>query len=352
MPFNTDSGLTGVALFLSLSIGAIAAPPPSNPALHPCGDAWYLPSQYTCYDGDLLCPILDGNATLRCGPACYYPSMYGCSNRELIQLTKFSAISSASASATPSTTSSTSSAAACTETPVTLQLSDPPYENYFLSDCHSSSQVVVTSPISGSNLTIIGPRLLVAWPAGNSGVVAFFAPENGINGTLGISLLNGTQDKSLSPVFMPPGNASSTGNDRVGISALMNFNSSAIMNVAILGSIRTIRDFTEGPSLLHPKMQDAVVFSNGSDGGATLTRQWLDNVTTTEVTFVPHGNSTDAITINNQTLTLPAGTYNFTAVFDYPQLTQLNSSSVLDPESQGLKIKRLLYLSCLTRKSF
>ena len=70
-----------------------------------------------------------------------------------------------------------------------LHLSDPPYENYFYSDCRNiSTQVVVTSPLPDSNLTIIGPRLLVAWPSGNSGIVAYLQPANGINGTLGISL--------------------------------------------------------------------------------------------------------------------------------------------------------------------
>jgi hypothetical protein len=49
----------------------------------------------------------------------------------------------------------------CSESATQFHLSDPPYENYFYSDCHLSSQVVVTSPLATSNLTIIGPRLLV-----------------------------------------------------------------------------------------------------------------------------------------------------------------------------------------------
>lgn len=64
-------------------------------------------------------------------------------------------------SASPSSSSSTTVPATCSSTPETLHLSDPPYENYFYSNCHSSNQVVVTSPLSDSNLTIIGPRLLV-----------------------------------------------------------------------------------------------------------------------------------------------------------------------------------------------
>jgi hypothetical protein len=49
----------------------------------------------------------------------------------------------------------------CNGSALSFHLSDPPYDDYFYSDCRSASQVVVTSPLSDSNLTIIGPRLLV-----------------------------------------------------------------------------------------------------------------------------------------------------------------------------------------------
>jgi hypothetical protein len=331
----------GISMRLSLLYAslAVAAPPPADTRLLPCNDAYYLPSQYTCYDGDFLCPVLDGEPTLRCGPACYRPEMYGCSDGELIYPppSPGSGSASTSALATTSTSTSASAAATCTETPTTQHLSDPPYENFFYSDCHSANQVVVTSPLSGSNLTIIGPRLLVAWPAGNSGVVTFFAPQNGVNGSLSISLENGTSNQPLSGIFEPPKNNSLAGNARVGINTLVRFNSSAVLTVPILGSIRTIRDFTEGPSLLRPEVQDAIVFSSTANGGATLSRLWFDNETTTEISFMPAdaaGNT--SVTINNGTLELPAGTYNFTATFDYPQLTQLSASEVLNEASQGL----------------
>lgn len=32
--------------------------------------------QYTCYDGNFLCPVLDGEATLKCGNDCYKKEMY------------------------------------------------------------------------------------------------------------------------------------------------------------------------------------------------------------------------------------------------------------------------------------
>jgi len=60
--------------------------------LEACGDAYYSSSkartprpiesqsltwmQYTCYDGDFLCPVSDGEPTLRCGKDCYLQEMY------------------------------------------------------------------------------------------------------------------------------------------------------------------------------------------------------------------------------------------------------------------------------------
>ncbi|KAF2118036.1 hypothetical protein BDV96DRAFT_489871 [Lophiotrema nucula] len=223
----------------------------------------------------------------------------------------------------------------CSSNATTLHLSDPPYENYFYSDCHAASHVVVTSPLLSSNLTIIGPRLLVAWPAGNSGIVTFFAPQNGENGTLGIQLDNSTNTgNALEPFYAPNG----TGNPRVGVSGTINFNSSAILTVPILGSIRTIRDFTEGPSIIYPSIQDAISFSTTTDGGATLNRTWFDNVTTTYLSFTPL-NGSDSVTINrdaNTTLTFGAGTYQFNASFDYPQLEQLSPQEVLNNVSIDL----------------
>jgi hypothetical protein len=49
----------------------------------------------------------------------------------------------------------------CQDDAVRFEIGDAPYTNYFYSDCHSASQVVVTSPLPDSNLAVIGPRLLV-----------------------------------------------------------------------------------------------------------------------------------------------------------------------------------------------
>jgi hypothetical protein len=233
-----------------------------------------------------------------------------------------------SSASSASSTSSSAPAATCTAKATTQHLSSPPYENYFYSDCHAASQVVVTSPQPDSNLSIISPRIIVAWPAGNSGIVTFFAPENGINGTLGIQLLNSSIGSPLSPVYSD----SNSGNATVGISAQLKFNSTATLAVAILGSIRTIRDFTEGPSLLRVNIQDALKYST-IQNGVELSRLWLDNITTTTLSFT---SANQTIKLDNTSVTFPAGTYTFNASFNYPQLTQLTAEEVLSSESTDL----------------
>jgi hypothetical protein len=129
---------------------------------------------------------------------------------------------------------------------VTQHLSDPPYDNFFYSDCNGDTQAVVTSPLPDSNLTIIGPRLIIAWPAGASGVCAFFQPQDGKNGSLAIELVNSTLGSPLGPVYR---RSTVSGNPIIGVEGVLAFNNSATLTIPILGSIRTIRDFTEGENL-------------------------------------------------------------------------------------------------------
>ena len=89
----------------------------------------------------------------------YFSNPRSCANGQLVQ-----GGTTPSDTASSAIASSTSSAATCSATAQTFQLSSPPYDNYFYADCHSSSQVVIISPRSDSNLSVISPRLLVAWP--------------------------------------------------------------------------------------------------------------------------------------------------------------------------------------------
>jgi hypothetical protein len=219
----------------------------------------------------------------------------------------------------------------CARSASTLQLSDPPYENYFYSDCNTDAQVIITSPLPESNLSIIGPRLIVAWPAGNSGACAFFEPQNGANGSLSIQLVPSPIGANLTPIYIQ---SSESQYPSVGVKGSLRFNSSALLTVPILGSVRTIRDFTEGPSLLRPIIQDAINLRSTDSGGASLSRLWLDNVTTTTLSFAPQGKGNLRIDGNN--IAFEPGDYTFSTYFNYPQLEQLTPQEVFNPESQGL----------------
>ena len=170
-----------------------------------------------------------------------------------------------------------SSNSSCSQPALRLHLPDAPYDNYFYSDCHSSSHVIVSSPQPGNNLTIVKPRLIVAWPSGNSGALALFGPENGKDGSLSIRLEKTGSGESLDPI---------NDSGRVGVSGAINFNDTARLTVPILGSIRTIRDFTEGGNTTQD-FQGGFGFSLHEDGGATINRTWFDGVTTMWLTFTP-----------------------------------------------------------------
>ncbi|KAF2794194.1 hypothetical protein K505DRAFT_361297 [Melanomma pulvis-pyrius CBS 109.77] len=221
----------------------------------------------------------------------------------------------------------------CPESPTLLHLSDGPYENYFYSDCDSSSHIIVTSPLPNSNLDLIGPRLLVAWPAGNSGIVSIFESQNGQRGTLGIHLGDSSSVETVAPIY-----DEGKPYPEVGVTSSITFNNSATLTVPILGSIRIIRDYTEGGRYLHPNLQAANQFSITTDGGATINRTWLDGATTTWLTFTPM-NGSDPIRINRDNspvLLFGAGTYSFSASFNYPQLKRLSPKQVLNQASIGL----------------
>jgi hypothetical protein len=43
-----------------------------------CGEARYYPSEYTCFNNSILCPVAFGIANQPCNGACYQREMYQC----------------------------------------------------------------------------------------------------------------------------------------------------------------------------------------------------------------------------------------------------------------------------------
>jgi len=175
--------------------------------------------------------------------------------------------------------------------------------------------------------------LIVAWPAGNSGICTFFEPQNEKNGTLAIELVNSTVG---SPLGVINRDEEDSEYPFVGVEGILSFNTSAKLTVAILGSIRNIRDFTEGPSILSPIIQNATNITRAKNGGVLISRLWLDNITTTNLILQPWENKQSSISIDDDTVSFGAGFYRFAASFNYPQLKQLSPEQVLNNQSQSL----------------
>lgn len=175
-----------------------------------------------------------------------------------------------------------------------LHISEPPYENYFVSDCLTSAHVIVTSPDANSR-SDVKPRLLVAWPAGNSGAAAYFEAED--KSTLGLHLENSTSGGDiLDTVNEPAEDGAKNKNPRVGVKGLISFDTPALLTLPILGSIRSIRDYSEGGGALSPDVQNAVVTEKFGDNGGQFWRTWFDNETSTWIDFAPTSGA-EAVTI-------------------------------------------------------
>lgn len=109
-----------------------------------------------------------------------------------------------------------------------------------------------------------------------------------------------------------------------------------MLELAIIGSIRTIRDYVEGNSL-NPTIQDALQVQRLADGAIQLSRTWLDNVT--ETFLVLQSNNDGPVTINNGKVQFEKGIYQFSAWHNYPELEQLSAPETLNPQSQDLIVK-------------
>lgn len=224
------------------------------------------------------------------------------------------------------------------ESSLYFHVSDPPYENYFLANRFVSCQTVLASPLpTTAGDSSISHRLLFAWPAGNSGAVVFFKSQNLNNTNLSISLKVDAHDRALNPIKREPEESSTSRRPSVGLSGLLAFSDGATLDLAILGSIRTIRDYTEGHGILNPKVQDSIRIED-TNGRVTISRRWFDEETTTQLSFDPvfnsgHGHGATITTAGDPEtrVTFAPGVYFFEAHLDYPHTPFLHHDQLLKP---------------------
>ncbi len=174
--------------------------------------------------------------------------------------------------------------------------------------------------------------MIIAWPAGNSGIGLYFLPIGTVAGTLSMKLENTSEYGALEPIYIE---SAGSQYPQVGVSGLLTFNASAFINLAVPGSIRTIRDIDGWFPNLPPSVRDSTKRDLIAGGGGSIHRLWFDNVTTTTVEFMPVGNAAD-VQIHGDHMEFGPGTYQFNASFNYPQLQQLSPDNVLDHAHAGL----------------
>ena len=225
------------------------------------------------------------------------------------------------------------------EHPLYLHVSDPPYENYFYADDVVSCQAVLASPLIRTDKDSPAQhRLLFAWPAGNSGAALFFTSPDSKDDTSVLNLKANPQGRVLESVYHEPAFDSPKGLPIVGVAGRLEVSGSAALrcNLAILGSIRTIRDYTEGHGTLNQYVQNSITVNEyGFLGqGVCFSRLWFDRKTTTRVTFDP-ADEVGKVRITNIDSDIIAefspGDYCFQAHFDYPQTPYVPPTQLLKP---------------------
>ena len=222
-----------------------------------------------------------------------------------------------------------------------LHVSDPPYENYFFADHVVSCQAVLASPLPRAGKgSPPEHRLLFAWPAGNSGAVAFFRSLGQEDNHLSIRLRTGDHGRVLHSIRCEAADVSPTKFPSVGVSGLLEFSNTAVLSLAILGSIRTIRDYAEGHGILNPKVQDSIQIRELQDNqnGIHISRLWFDQKTTIHLIFAPvNGQSKEAGSISmvngkkGSIATFAPGLYSFQAHFNHPQTPYMQPTRLLRP---------------------
>lgn len=159
---------------------------------------------------------------------------------------------------------------------VSLNLTSGPYNNYFFRSNLTAAQVLLTNtsaanPVDNSTRPTLN-RFIVALPAGNSGSVAYFLPYT--NG----SYATGAESSGEQGLTVTLGQAGIKGAygdyNQSGVTGELLFSKSATLGTTLLGSIRTVRDYTEGNGLTHEIFNWTVTQADNKT--IWLTKPWIN----------------------------------------------------------------------------
>ena len=156
------------------------------------------------------------------------------------------------------------------------------YNNYVYRDDLTSAQVVLSA-----NSSEKPSRLIVAFPKGNTGILTYFVPANGssVGVTTNLGSFSSVQDE----------------NNQTGLSGTLQLDNEVRLGVTLIGSIRTVRDYTEGNGLLN----EIFNWTLGSydTGHVELVRHWINGTTTQYLRFEDDGGAKfDVTPSSNKTI--------------------------------------------------
>lgn len=162
------------------------------------------------------------------------------------------------------------------EIDVSLNLTSGPYDNYLCRSNLTAAQVLLTNttaanPPDNSTKPILN-RFVVALPAGNSGSVAYFLPYTvGSNATKQPASVG----QGLTVTLGEAGIKGAYGEyNQSGVTGELVFSQSATLGTTLLGSIRTVRDYTEGNGLTHEIFNWTVTRADKQT--IWLTKPWIN----------------------------------------------------------------------------
>ena len=199
------------------------------------------------------------------------------------------------------------------------------YDNYAFRDDVTAAQMVISANASSSRPS----RLIVAFPEGNTGFATYFIPANG-EGDAPLQVV--PEIDTLSSVTFPSGSVAEDATNQTGIACDLGFTSDMSLGVTLIGSIRTVRDYTEGAGLTNEIFNYTL-----GDYNATylqLVRPWINGTTVQYLTFTA-GDNTQFRVQPSENVTLPPsvafertdksqnGSMTFHTTFNYTDLPML-----------------------------
>lgn len=205
--------------------------------------------------------------------------------------------------------------AAAAQDILTSQVSFSGYTNYLYRDNVTSSQLLFTE----ANSTNVRTRFIAAFPAGNSGAMAYFRPATGNTTALILSLV----DNSLKSV--------QNDYNQTGITGQWQLSQNAELDLAVLGSVRALRDYVEGGGILHPEMNYTLLQS--SNNSVTLYRNFFNDSIAMNFTMTTDKQIQSS---GNTSIALPAGTYQFTVTLNENTLEGIPPATLLNTQNETI----------------